>query len=80
MNTHKPKPVDDLLLQDVTTESLIERIVNIIHLAEIYSEPSENIYIENVFPENIYKELIMSLPDLKDLDPIDRRQLRKMEA
>ena len=59
MNTHSP--VDGSLLQDVTTESLIERIVNIIHLAEIYSEPSEN----------IYKELIMSLPDLKDLDPID---------
>lgn len=57
-----PHPVD--------VDAVVERIVGRIADAPIDTVPTENIYLEDVFPADLYQEMIARLPADHVLDPI----------
>ncbi|MDB5686605.1 MAG: hypothetical protein JWR77_1194, partial [Rhizorhabdus sp.] len=55
----------------VTIDELVDRIVARIGAAPVDPAPSENIFMEEMFPDNVYRELLARLPSDGVLDPID---------
>ena len=57
--------------EPVTTDQIIERIVDRIAAALVDPVPSGNIFMEDMLPANVYRELLLRLPGDEALDPID---------
>ncbi|WP_340313713.1 class I SAM-dependent methyltransferase [Rhizorhabdus argentea] len=57
--------------EPVTTDAIIERIVDRIAAARVDPAPSGNIFMEDMLPANVYRELLSRLPGDEALDPID---------
>ncbi len=54
-----------------TVDQMVDQIVGRIAGAPIDSEPSPNLYMENMLPDPVYQELLARLPGDAALDPID---------
>ena len=52
------------------TQSILARLIGKIESAPIDSQPTENIYIEELFEHSLYKEMLQRLPPREVYDPI----------
>lgn len=55
----------------ITTDQVIEHIVERIAAASVDPAPCGNIFMEDILPTAVYRELLARLPDDAALDPID---------
>src|SRR3990172_8386132 len=50
--------------------AMIDHVIERIGRAPVKKEPFSHFYLDRVFPDDFYQELIESLPDLSEFQPI----------